>query len=170
MLIKYRGYMNIKIYQGLYDKNKDLDKLFIDTYGRTDDVVLKNKLELLVELGELANETKVFKYWSKKEPNHTLVLEEYADTLLMVLYFFRELNVSLEEEFIQPKDNDVIHAFIYLFELIAKLDKEYTKELIKEIFVNLLYLGTLLNLSDEEIITSALNKIEIDKKRFEINY
>lgn len=162
--------MNIKKYQELYNQNKELDKLFIDTYGRTDSIILKNKLELLVELGELANETKVFKYWSKKEPNHALVLEEYADTLLMVLYFFRELNVSLEEEFIQPQNNDVINAFIYLFDLISKLDKEYTKDLIKEIFVNLLYLGNLLDLSDEEIITSALNKIEIDKKRFENDY
>lgn len=162
--------MDLKKYEKLYEENKKLDYLFIEHYGKNEDIILKNKLELLVELGELANETKCFKYWSKKEANHELVLEEYADTLLMVLYFFRELNIKLDENFPKINDNDIIHEFIFLYNLISKLDKEYTKELVKEIFINLLYLGKLIGLKDEEIIDSSLKKIEIDRKRFDINY
>lgn len=39
-------------------------------------------LALIVELNELANNTKCFKYWSsKKELNQDLILEEYVDCL-----------------------------------------------------------------------------------------
>ena len=162
--------MNITIFNKIYNENKKLDKIFLDVYGNSEDIILKNKLELLVELGELCNESKCFKYWSKKEANKELVLEEYADVLLMIFYFFRELDISLEEEF--PKENNLnlIDEFIYLFNIMAKFKEEYNKNILKDIFISTIRLGKLLNFTHKEIINSCLNKINIDKERFNIEY
>lgn len=53
----------------------------------------KRILSLLVEIGELANATRCFKYWSNKpsEPKER-VLDEYADGL----HFFLSLGVDIE--------------------------------------------------------------------------
>ena len=162
--------MNINDFSKVYEENKTLDKLFIDKYGNNDDIILKNQLELLVELGELANETKCFKYWSVKNANKDKVLEEYADVILMIFYFFRELDVSLSENFPNENNANLIDEFIILFELMAKFRYKYERELIKEIFINMLKLGELLELSSDEIINSCLNKIKIDRDRFKIDY
>ena len=85
-------------YLELYERNKKLDDIFYEKYKDKDNMLYeKNCLELIVELGELANESKCFKYWSKKQPNKELVLEEFADCMLMCLYFFNEYNVDLIE-------------------------------------------------------------------------
>ena len=52
----------MNIYCDLYENKIKLDEYFIKEYGNSEDIILKNKLELLVELGELANESKCFKY------------------------------------------------------------------------------------------------------------
>ena len=157
-------------FQEVYDKNKELDKLFYQEYGNNADIVLKNKLELLVELGELANESRCFKYWSNKKVNRESLLEEYADVVLMILYFFRELNISLSESFPSENNLELLDEFIYLFNVMSKLTSDYGKDVLKDIFVNTLRLGKLLNITDTEIIDSCLNKINIDKERFNIDY
>ena len=77
----------MKKYQKIYDENKKLDAMFIEKFNHKD-LIRKNKLELLVEIGEFANETKCFKYWSKKNPQKDLMGEEYADCIIMTLCFF----------------------------------------------------------------------------------
>ena len=161
----------MKEFQELYNRNKELDKMFYQKYGNNEDIINKNKLELLVELGELANETRCFKYWSVKKADKDKVLEEYADVLLMILYFFNILKVSLDEPF--PKSNkkeDILEKFAYLFKLSSHIREECNKEIMKEIFVNFLELGNMLNITTKEIITSCDKKITINKKRFEIEY
>ena len=162
--------MNILDFNDVYNENKKLDKIFLENYGNSEDIILKNKLELLVELGELCNESKCFKYWSRKEANRELVLEEYADVLLMIFYFFRELDISLTEGFPSENNLNLIDEFIYLFNIISRLKDEYNKDILKDIFVNTLRLGKLLKFSEEEIISNCLNKINIDKERFNIDY
>ena len=161
--------MNINSFKNLYEENKKLDSYFIKECGNNENIVLKNKLELLVELGELANETKCFKYWLKKEPNKELVLLEYADVTLMTLYFFRELDISLDEDFPEENDLDLINEFMYLYEKLSMFNKQYNKDLIKDVFINILRLGKLLNITEEEIIKNCLNKIKLNKERFNFN-
>ena len=64
----------MKFLEEVYQKNKELDEIFINKYSSIDkEMYKKNKIELLVEIGELANETKCFKYWTNKEPNRELI-------------------------------------------------------------------------------------------------
>ena len=78
--------MNEK-WQEIYAENKKLDVIFEATYQDVADYYAKNCIEFLVELGEFVNESKVFKYWTKKVANHDKMLEEFADTITMTLLF-----------------------------------------------------------------------------------
>ena len=155
----------MKKFQKIYDENKELDKMFINNTNDLD-IVRKNKLELLVEIGELANETKCFKYWIDTPCNMTLVKEEYADCIIMTLCFFNYLNVSLDEEFPIYDDRlDIIDMFSKLYELAVSFYQNDTKNTIKSIFVYLIELGHILSIDDTSIIDSVLNKIKKNKER-----
>ena len=48
----------------IYKETKYLDDLFAQKYDiKSPEIIQKYKLELLVEFGELANETRCFKFW-----------------------------------------------------------------------------------------------------------
>lgn len=161
--------LSIKQFAQIYEANKELDDLFAKKYDLNDnDIFLMNVLELLVEIGELANETKCFKYWSIKAPNsRSIVLDEYADCMLMTLAFCNWLQVSLDEEFLEPTRRKVYEQFIYLYKISSSLKDNYNKETIREILANLIYLGSLLNFSDQDIIDGCLHKINKNKQRLQ---
>jgi dimeric dUTPase (all-alpha-NTP-PPase superfamily) len=157
----------MKKYNEIYEENKKLDDLFNDKYPQMDpDIFKKNSLELMVEVGELANETRCFKYWSSKGPSaKEIVIDEYADCILMILMFCNYLDISLDEEFEEPSSRDVIEQFIYMYDLCSKVIENYNKEYIKRILSNFIYLGKLLNFTDEDIIEGCLIKINRNKVR-----
>lgn len=158
--------MNYSIFNKVYEENKKLDDMFIN--GFTDSKMYKkNKLELLVEIGELANETRFFKYWSNKKMNIDLVKGEFADCIIMALYFFDVFNVSLDEEFVKVNDFDDTDIFARLYELGIMFYKDDNKDIIKEFFSTLVSLGYIIGFTDEDIIDFTLAKIERDKERFE---
>ena len=148
----------------VYEENKRLDLIFIEKYNHKD-FVKKNKLELLVEIGELANETRCFKYWSNKEVNNDLVKEDYADCIIMSLCFFNYLNISLDEINYINDDKEIIDLFFDIYLLASNFSVNENTEIIKEILIKLINLGYKLGFTDEEIISSCLNKIKIDRER-----
>lgn len=159
----------MKQFDKVYEENKELDKVFDDLYDMSNlDINRKNKLELLVELGELTNETKCFKYWSNKPFDIDKVKEEYADCMQMILYFFNKFNISLEEDFKMTKIYyDTIDSFGNLYKLCSEFYHNEDRELIKEIFVKFIDLGHQLGFSDNDIIEACLMKIRKNFKRFE---
>ena len=97
-------------FNDVFKANKELDEMFNTTFP-ADEMVKKNKLELLVEIGELANETRYFKYWSNKPMDMELVKMEYADCIIITLYFFNIMNISLDEEFMDIDNYDNVDIF-----------------------------------------------------------
>ena len=155
----------MKFLDEVYSKNKELDKIFISKYESIDkDMFRKNKIELLVEIGELANETKCFKYWTTKNPNRELVLEEYADCIIMTLCLYNYYNLELEDiEYKRIEDiNDQIAS---LYKLGSEIYFSDNTELLKELLFGLINLASLLKITKEEIVSSSLKKIELDTKR-----
>ncbi len=155
----------MKFLDEVYSKNKELDKIFISKYESIDkDMFRKNKIELLVEIGELANETKCFKYWTTKTPNRELVLEEYADCIIMTLCLYNYYNLELEDiEYKRIEDiNDQIAS---LYKLGSEIYFSDNTELLKELLFGLINLASLLKITKEEIVSSSLKKIELDTKR-----
>ena len=63
------------------------------TYNRK--IVKRKMLALLVEIGELANETRCFKYWSNKPASEReVILEEYVDGLHFILSIGIDLGID----------------------------------------------------------------------------
>ena len=158
--------MNYMIFNGVYEANKELDKMFDNSFVDPE-MVKKNKLELLVEIGELANETRYFKYWSKKPINIELAKGEFADCFIMTLYFFNIMNINLDEEFKKIGKYNKVDIFARLYKLASDFYYDDSKDIIKEFFSTLITLGYIIGFTDEDIINLSLAKIERDKERFE---
>lgn len=157
--------MNYMIFNDVYKSNKELDKMYEITFN--DPLMYKkNKLELLVEIGELANETRYFKYWSNKLMNLDLVKGEYADCLIMTFCFFNVLNINLDEEFMKISDYDKVDIFGKLYQLASDFYFSDDKNTIKEVFVTLINLGSLIGLTNDDIIDACLKKINENKSHF----
>ena len=72
--------------QQLFAMQKELDSYIQSNRGIDEDVFDKKGLALLVELAELANETRSFKFWSTKGPSErSVILEEYVDSIHFLL-------------------------------------------------------------------------------------
>jgi len=161
----------MEAFKTIYERNKKLDKMYIDRY-QNDELYFKEKncIEFLVELGEFINETKCFKYWTIKEPKHDEVLEEYADCITMCLTFFNLLGLELDKFKEHIESDNVILVINHLFQQGSKLMTEMNEELVKDIFVNLLYVGDLLGLKKDEIINSINKKITKVEERLNSDY
>ena len=163
----------MKEYNNIYRRNKKLDDIFMNKYMDTESSYYeKNCLELIVEIGELANESKCFKYWTVKKPDKELVLEEFADTLLMVLYMFNTYNVDSVSTIDVDMSLNVLVEFNILIRMCTNLmNKEDINELyLKEIFTRLIHIGKLLGLNDNEIIDACYKKIFKNEERLNSNY
>jgi len=85
--------------QKLYDYQNKLDAEIqskIDTQGK---LLLSQKLlALQVKVGELANETKCFHYWtSRKIQSRKRILEKYIEAIYLIL------SIGVEKEFIETE-------------------------------------------------------------------
>ena len=130
----------------------------------------KNCIEFLVEFGEFVNETKCFKYWSIKESKMDDVLEEFADCLTMNLTMFYVLNLDLDNFKEHQKSDNVLEIINYIYQQGSKLMTKINETLVKDIFVNLLYLGELLGLKKEDIIATMKYKQDKVEKRLNSDY
>ena len=153
----------------IYQRNLELDIIFNEKYKADKLIFEKNCLELLTEIGELANETKIFKYWSIKKPDENEVLEEYADCIMMTLYFFGYLNLELEN-LEESKSKDAIKLFNHLFVQSSKLMNSISEELVKDIFGSLLNLGNLLGFEEKQILEACQKKQDKVEQRLNTNY
>lgn len=88
-----------------YLASKILETQDIKNIVKWDKEILDKKiLSLLVEVGELANATKCFKYWSIKESeSKERIHDEFADVLHMILSVANSLEMT---------SDDIEHAYI----------------------------------------------------------
>ena len=80
----------------LFKLQKELDDRIAKEHDLQPKKLLKEKmLALLVEIGELANETRCFKYWSNKPASEReVILEEYVDGLHFILSIGIDLGID----------------------------------------------------------------------------
>lgn len=155
----------------IYKTTKYIDGLFESRYTNDKDIVRKNRLELLVELGELANETRCFKYWSINQTgDKEKVLEEYIDCLFMTLYFCNIMDVSLDEDYPSSSNGDIIETFLKLYKYSGNLESNPNKEELKMILVELDHLARLLDFTIEDLERVTIKKKKIIEDRFNTDY
>ncbi len=145
----------------IYAKEKIINEYFKKKYDYSNpDIFYKQVLELIVELSELAYETKCFKYWKNDKPSEAeTTLAEYADCLMITLCLCDLANIKIEN-IIELREKDIVKQFIKLNSLASQITMKLNPKLLLEILSNLLNLSRLLNFSDEEIEKYCALKME----------
>lgn len=87
-------------FKDFLDKQKELDDYIIDNMELSlgfNHRLTNTILAAIVELGEMANEIRCFKHWSKKpSSSRSVVLEEYVDVLHFFLSIANQLKFTEE--------------------------------------------------------------------------
>ena len=119
----------------LQEKQKKLD-IFIHQQNKLDlkETFYLRKIALFVEIGEVANELKSFKYWKKDKK---INLEKVQEELIDCLHFFLSLANSAEvnfsaygfQNFFHEKDFVLNNLLLNLFERTKKLNLPQKKKI-----------------------------------------
>ncbi|AMQ19648.1 dUTP diphosphatase [Geobacillus sp. JS12] len=180
----------------LFKMQRELDERIVREKGLNGQDLLPNKvLALQVELGELANEWQMFKYW-KGDPRprtaslrnpavmmpedqewYNPLLEEYVDCLHFALSIGIETGND-DFTFVMPNtDSDIIYTFIELNAIAAELlDRHLTGTLVDTdiLYIDLLEklfgLGKQLGFTFDQIEAEYLRKNALNHHRQECGY
>ncbi len=128
------------------------------------------KIAFLVELSELANEVRAFKYWSLKAASErSIILEEYVDGI----HFIISLGILSGFDFttyeIKYVEYDLNTFFLKINKNAVDLDKEDDKAMRELLNVYLSY-GKKLGFDFNEIFDGYVAKNEVNYKRLANNY
>lgn len=158
----------LKRWENYYQKNKKLDEEFNSKYQENEpEFYEKNCIELLIEIGEFINETKCFKYWSIKSPNKEKMLEELADCLNMIFYFYGLLNLDITDFTNTKIEKNRLKQINHIYNLSTNLFNNLNEQDIKNIFVNLLDFAYSLDIQEEELLEKLEEKHQIIYNRLE---
>jgi dimeric dUTPase (all-alpha-NTP-PPase superfamily) len=158
--------------QRLFQMQNALDKR-IETEHNLEGIPLLHKkiLSLQVELGELANETRCFKFWSTKEPSSKdIILEEYVDCLHFIL------SIGIEKDFqditleVNHITCDLSEQFLSLYTTITNFVTLPSMDNYLKVFQEFLSLGKNLGFSVEDIENAYLYKNNINHERQDNGY
>lgn len=153
----------------LLGMQKKLDAVIAVNHGVDyDSTYTRRFLALLVELGELANETRCFKYWSNKSSSPAdIVLDEYADGL----HFLLSLGVMLDigECAYEGKDlepyNDPSSGFVYVYRTAIEMYLDFDKDHWIKAMESYVRLLVTLGYNMDEAIAAYLSKMEVNFER-----
>jgi dimeric dUTPase (all-alpha-NTP-PPase superfamily) len=167
------GEINVDL-QRLYSMQKMLDERIETQHGLQDEnLVEKKMLALFVEIGELANETRCFKFWSLKPPAPLeKVLEEYVDGLHFILSLGIELNFGDDVDKMKKETENysLVEQFLRVFQAVNEFQQTKSLEAYKHLFTNYLQLGEHLGFTNEQIEQAYIKKNEVNHERQNQNY
>ena len=156
----------------LYQKQKELDaEICVKHNVNYENTRISRLIALLVEIGEFANETRAFKYWSKKGPSEkSVILEEYVDALHFYLSVgigdSNYLNEVQELNINKPLNEKILDVYTSII--------EYSKDRTLEKYIfsfNLFFdLGKSFNFTLKEIEDAYYLKLKENHSRQENNY
>lgn len=156
----------------LYEMQKALkDRIGYEEEDRFNKLILA----LFVEIGECANETRCFKFWSVKPSSEKkVVLEEYVDGLHFVL----ELGLEREETIMNVpydkgwliKTESITDQFNALIDKVGDFSKYRTVGNYSAILDLFLGLGEMLGFTWDEIEQAYLDKNKVNHERQDNGY
>lgn len=138
-----------------------------------EDLFDRKVLALLVEIGELANETRCFKFWSLKPSSpREVVLEEFVDGVHFMLSLGLESGFDSFEEILSGEGTalNLNEQFLTVYKSIYAFRTERTLENYKDMFQSYLWLANLLGFDDEEIKKAYISKNEVNYRRQQDGY
>ncbi len=157
----------------MFELQKVLDNHIKEKHNLEEENLIERKiLALLVEIGELANETRCFKFWSIKPPSSKdKILEEFVDGVHFILSIGLDLSFNPGFELkVREKEMSIIDQFLSIYQQIAEFQMNHTKDTYEEILTEYFNLGRLLGFSTEEIMFAYISKNEINHERQKQGY
>ena len=128
-------------------------------------------LALLVELGEFANETRCFKYWSFKEPSpKDVILDEYADGLHFLLSLGIPLGVTEYTHYFRVEEKDLTKAIMKVYADVSDLHEHYDVDHYAKAFRDYLNIIPLFDYGEEEVLDAYVKKLGTNHKRQKEHY
>ena len=161
--------------QQIFSQQIQLDKHIHENRDVTYKQVHKHlKLALIVELCELANEVRSFKFWSIKKPSsNDILLEEYVDgihfiTSLCIYHKMKNYKFLMPANLKSINNKDILTNKFTL--LIKKACEINDKKSAKKWYLEYLKFGYLLGFNIDQIIDAYNKKNMINHKRQNENY
>jgi len=152
----------------LYPLQKELDLDIAKRHKITYKSTFKQRLlALVVELGEFANETRCFKYWSlKKSSAKEVVLEEYVDAL----HFLLSLGIPLKAKktiynICKKKEYNLTSAVLDSYLEALKLKENYCLAQYEKAFSAYFDIMAYLNVKPSEVRNAYLTKLKVNHER-----
>ncbi len=153
---------------------KQLDKTIHENHNISyDDVKKELNLALLVEVCELANEIRSFKFWSNRDKSpDDIVLDEYADCIHFItsicISFDIDANFELSEDLTKYQNKkEITNAILDLIAICSELDTQCKARLW---YTNFLNFGLKLGYSLDDIKDAYDKKNKVNHNRQNTNY
>ncbi|MFD1362215.1 dUTP diphosphatase [Lentibacillus salinarum] len=156
----------------LYTMQAQLDTYIVSHHDLSGKDLFREKyLALLVELGELANETRCFKFWSRKPRNkQSVILEEYVDGIHFILSLGLDKGYRYDSNDLKPADTDETGQFNRVYEVCVTFYRDPSEAHYKQLFARYLQLGKLLGFDEIAVKDAYLKKNEINYERQDQGY
>ena len=156
----------------LYIKQAELDQRIADnhdvTYASTRE---RRILALLVEIGEFANATRCFKYWSnKKSEPQDIVLDEYVDGLHFFLSLGIDINVSKKTYNYTKKADNLTKQVLETYRLASLFYKNQDEKSYIKAFQAFINIVPLLKVRWSTIEKAYYKKLGENYHRQDTNY
>ena len=138
-----------------------------------EDLFSRKVLALLVELGELANETRCFKFWSVKPSSaKEVILEEFVDGIHFILSLGIECGFDQNEFTVtnEPAVNSAFEQFLAVYEQINLFHKSKSFADYLKLWEAYLQLAAQLGLTYNEMEQAYFQKNEVNYQRQLNNY
>jgi dimeric dUTPase (all-alpha-NTP-PPase superfamily) len=139
-----------------------------------EDLAERKILALLVELGELANETRCFKFWSLKGPSATeTILEEYVDGIHFIL------SLGIEGGFQETisawqlngsQSTDLTAQFLTLYGVINAYRAKQNQDAYQTLFTEYMTLGAMLGFTPTDVENAYFEKNKVNYERQQQGY
>lgn len=156
----------------LFEMQRELDSYIQTNQDVQEDVFRKKGLALLVELGELANETRCFKFWSVKGPSERgVMLEEFVDVLHFLLSLGIEKGMDVLEEWPPVlTETDLTELFIITQSAVLEFLETYRMANYLAIWGSYGAIRDVLGFTESEVIEAYLAKNKMNYDRQQQNY
>ncbi|ANU19135.1 dUTPase [Planococcus plakortidis] len=158
--------------QELFHMQRELDRYIQSNRNVEESVFRKKVLALQVELSELANETRCFKFWSTKGPSgKETLLEEYVDCIHFILSLGIEKGFDSLEQWPEPSaEQDLTELFLAAHQEVGRFAQQATLEQYRNLWRVFGALAKALGFSYGDVLTAYVEKNETNYKRQQQGY
>lgn len=156
----------------LYSLQAGLDKEIAKNHNITyENTIERRLLALIVEIGEFANETRCFKFWSNKGPSKKeIIMDEYADGLHFLLSLGIPLHATKFEYKLRKSRKELTTQILEVYKACIALKSHFDLKHYEKAFQSYLNLSQAVKMKPQDIIDSYKKKLDVNYNRQHTNY